>query len=210
MHLAVREYVSPDGASPYRAWLERLDVDVRARVQARVLRFEMGNLGDHKAIGGGVWEARLPFGPGYRLYFGKAGRALLCSCSGATRGPRSVTSAALDATGPTTSKGGNVARRSRDWNEGLARDLQDPAFARAFLLAAIEEDVSLQQALGKVIRSIGVKEFAAKIGMASPNLLRAIHPRHNPTQETINRLLRPFGLRLSLAPIRKPRRRRAA
>ena len=99
-----------------------------------------------------------------------------------------------------------MARRSRDWNEGLARDLRDPAFAQAFLLAAIEEDVSLQQALGKVIRAMGVKEFAAKIDMAGPNLLRAIHPRHNPTQG----LLRPFGLRLSLTPIRKPRRRRAA
>jgi DNA-binding phage protein len=103
-----------------------------------------------------------------------------------------------------------VARRSRDWNEGLAQDLQDPAFAREFLLAAIEEGVPLQQALGKVIRAMGVREFASRIRMASPNLLRAIHPRHNPTQATLNRLLKPFGLRLSLAPIEKPRRRRAA
>ena len=36
-----------------------------------MLRFELGNLGDHKSIGGGVWEARLDFGPEYRLYFGK-------------------------------------------------------------------------------------------------------------------------------------------
>jgi DNA-binding phage protein len=39
---------------------------------------------------------------------------------------------------------------------------------------------------------MGVKEFATRIGMASLNLLRAIHPRHNPTQATINRLLRPL------------------
>jgi DNA-binding phage protein len=58
-----------------------------------------------------------------------------------------------------------------------------------------------------VIRAIGVKEFAAKVQMASPNVLRAIHPRHNPTQETLNRLLSPFRLRLSLAEIaRSPRR----
>ena len=103
-----------------------------------------------------------------------------------------------------------MARRSRDWNEGLAQDLQDPAFAREFLLAAIEEGVPLQQALGKVIRAMGVREFASRIRMASPNLLRAIHPRHNLTQATLNRLLKPFGLRLSLAPIEKPRRRHAA
>ena len=94
-----------------------------------------------------------------------------------------------------------MARRSKDWNEGLARDLQDPEFAREFLRVAIEDGGSLQHALGKAIRSLGVKEFAARIGMASPNVLRAINPRHNPTQATLNRLLEPFGLRLSLAPI---------
>ena len=94
-----------------------------------------------------------------------------------------------------------MARRSRDWNLGLAEDLRDPRFAREFLLAAIDEGVSVQRALGKVVRAMGVKEFAAKVRMADPNVLRAINPRHNPTQETLNRLLRPFRLRLSLAPI---------
>ena len=103
-----------------------------------------------------------------------------------------------------------MARRSRDWNEGLARDLRDPEFAREFLRAAIEDGGSLQQALGKAIRAIGVKEFGERIGMASPNLLRAIHPRHNPTQETLSRLLRPFGLRLSLAPLARKKGKHAA
>jgi hypothetical protein len=56
-----------------------------------------------------------------------------------------------------------------------------------------------------------VKEFAAKVGMASPNLLRTLNPRHNPTQGTLNRLLKPFRLKLSLAPISdRPKRRNAA
>ncbi len=94
-----------------------------------------------------------------------------------------------------------MARRSRDWNRGLADDLRDPAFAREFLLAAIDDGVSVQRALGKVVRAMGVTEFAAKVHMASPNVQRAINPRHNPTQETLNRLLRPFRLRLGLAPL---------
>ncbi len=103
-----------------------------------------------------------------------------------------------------------MARRSQDWNRGLSQNLRDPAFAREFLLASIEEGVPLQVAVGKVVRAMGLKEFAAKVRMASSNLLRAINPRHNPTQETINRLLQPFRLRLSLAPIDKPKRRPAA
>jgi len=102
-----------------------------------------------------------------------------------------------------------MARRSRDWNEGLAEDLKDKAFAREFLSAAVEDGVPLQQALAKIVRATGVKEFASRIDMPSSNLLRAIHPKHNPTQETLERLLKPFGLRIGLAPITR-RGRRAA
>jgi DNA-binding phage protein len=103
-----------------------------------------------------------------------------------------------------------VARRSEDWNVGLAQDLRNPQFAREFLLAAAEEGIPVQVALGKAIRAMGVKEFAAKVRMASPNVLRAINPRHNPTQETLNRLLRPFKLRLTLAPLGGTKTRYAA
>jgi len=98
-----------------------------------------------------------------------------------------------------------VTRRSTDWNVGLAEDLRHRTFAREFLLGAIDEGVSIQVALGKVIRAMGVKQFAASVDMVPANVLRAISPRHNPTQELLNRLLRPFRLRLSLAPIERRR-----
>jgi DNA-binding phage protein len=100
-----------------------------------------------------------------------------------------------------------MARRSRDWSEGLAQDLRDREFAGDFLLAAVEEGVPVQAALGKAIRAMGVKEFASKVKMASPNVLRAINPRHNPTQDTMNRLLKPFRLKLSLTRIDSRRAR---
>lgn len=73
----VKEYLRKDGSSPFRDWLATLDVMMRARVQARVMRFESGNLGDHKAVGDGVWEARFNFGPGYRLYFAFDGKDIV-------------------------------------------------------------------------------------------------------------------------------------
>ena len=94
-----------------------------------------------------------------------------------------------------------MARRSNDWNVGLAADLRSMDFAREFLLASVEEGISIQASLAKVIRAMGVKEFASEVEMSSPNVLRAIDARHNPTQATLNRLLRPFALRLSLARI---------
>ena len=83
--LTVREYLTPDDRNPFREWLGTLDGPVRARVQARVLRFEFGNLGDHKSVGAGVWEARLTFGPGYRIYFGKDGGSIIVLLLGGSK-----------------------------------------------------------------------------------------------------------------------------
>lgn len=96
-----------------------------------------------------------------------------------------------------------MPKRSKDWNEGLAEDLRDLDFAQEFLMSSLEEGVSLQVALGKVVRAFGVKEYAKKIKMASSNVLRAINPRHNPTQGTLNRLLKPLKLELTAVPIKK-------
>lgn len=73
----IKEYVDVSGCSPFREWLTSLDRVVNARIQARVLRFESGNLGDYKALGNGVFEARLDFGPGYRVYFSIHERTIL-------------------------------------------------------------------------------------------------------------------------------------
>lgn len=83
--LVIREYSSAVGANPFRAWLASLDMRMRARIQARILRFELGNLGDHKPVGGGVIEARLFFGPGYRVYFGRMNETLIVVLAGGTK-----------------------------------------------------------------------------------------------------------------------------
>jgi DNA-binding phage protein len=93
-----------------------------------------------------------------------------------------------------------MAKRSRDWNETLASELRDPEFAREFLMAMLDEGLTLQAAIAKTIRSYGVKEFARKARMPSSNIVRSIDHKHNPTQRTLDRLLKPFGLRLAVAP----------
>lgn len=77
MSFSVREFVTADGRIPFREWLSTLHVAIRARIQVRILRFEVGNLGDHKSVGNGVLEARMPFGAGYRLYFGREGNKII-------------------------------------------------------------------------------------------------------------------------------------
>ena len=89
MRFLVREFVASDGSSPYRRWLGGLDVPIRARIQARVLRFEGGNLGDHKSLGVGLSEARLDFGPGYRIYFSLRDATFILLLAGGDKGSQS-------------------------------------------------------------------------------------------------------------------------
>lgn len=54
----------------FNAWLIRLnDIRAKGKILARLKRAELGNLGDHKSVGEGVFEMRVNYGPGYRLYF---------------------------------------------------------------------------------------------------------------------------------------------
>ena len=53
-------------------WLDNLgDRRGRAKILARLDRVAEGNLGDTKPVGEGVAELRIPFGPGYRMYYTK-------------------------------------------------------------------------------------------------------------------------------------------
>jgi len=103
-----------------------------------------------------------------------------------------------------------MTRRSRDWNERLAKDLRNTEFAREFVMALLDEGLTLQEALGKTIRTFGIKEFAKRARMSSSNVSRAIRPSHNPSQRILERLLKPFGLQLTAAPAKKGRTGRAA
>jgi DNA-binding phage protein len=94
-----------------------------------------------------------------------------------------------------------MSRRSKNWNEGLAKDLKNMEFAKEFIMSALNEGISLQLVLGKLVRAYGVKEYSQMSGIASPNLLRAINPKHNPTQSTLNRILKPIGLIITVKPI---------
>ena len=76
--MAVELFLMDDGRCPYREWLEGLcDPVVRDRVDTRMNRAHQGNLGDVRSVGAGVWEFRLQFGAGYRVYFGRHGETIV-------------------------------------------------------------------------------------------------------------------------------------
>lgn len=83
----VEVYQTEDGHSPFSEWLRGLrDRVAGARVRARLVRLRLGNFGDTSSFGGGLHELRIDHGPGYRVYFGRAGdRVVLLLCGGTKR-----------------------------------------------------------------------------------------------------------------------------
>jgi putative addiction module killer protein len=73
----IREYQDVGGRSPYREWFQRLDSQAARKVTTAIYRVGLGNLSSTKSVGGGVFEFRINFGPGYRLYFGREGQQIV-------------------------------------------------------------------------------------------------------------------------------------
>ncbi len=71
-------------SSTFDRWLSRLaDARARAKIQVRLDRLELGNFGDVKALGDGISELKVDYGPGYRVYFTRRGaRVVLLLCGG--------------------------------------------------------------------------------------------------------------------------------
>jgi putative addiction module killer protein len=70
----IRIYKTRDGKEPFNTWLENIkDKITKARIRRRIDRLYLGNEGDHKHVGNGVFELRLAFGSGYRVYYAKEG-----------------------------------------------------------------------------------------------------------------------------------------
>ena len=74
----IQDYVTQEGKDPFKVWIASLaDRVARARLLARVQRLAAGNFGDCKPLEGGVWELRIDHGPGYRVYYARAGGHLI-------------------------------------------------------------------------------------------------------------------------------------
>jgi len=85
--IEIRRYLTAAGQDVFGEWLSELkDVKARTRIAMRIDRLANGNFGDAKSIGGGLRELRIDWGPGYRVYYGMAGTAVvLLLCAGDKR-----------------------------------------------------------------------------------------------------------------------------
>ena len=83
--IEVREYLDAKGNSPYAKWFNRLNATAAVKVVTAIHRMGQGNFSNVKGVGAGVYEYRIVFGPGYRVYFGKDGDRLVILLAGGTK-----------------------------------------------------------------------------------------------------------------------------
>ena len=83
--MTVLEYLDRAGSSPFAAWFRSLGATAAAKVTTALRRLELGNFSNVKGVGAGVFEYRIDFGPGYRVYFGKDGETVAILVAGGTK-----------------------------------------------------------------------------------------------------------------------------
>ena len=85
MLVELREYQDRGAHSPFGEWRSRLDAEARRKVTTALYRVGLGNFSNVKGVGAGVFECRINFGPGYRVYFGKDGERIIILLGGGTK-----------------------------------------------------------------------------------------------------------------------------
>ncbi len=83
--IGIREYARRDGRSLFGEWFNKLNSEAARRVTMALYRLGLGNFSNVKGVGGGVFEYRIDFGPGYRVYFGKDGEEIVILLCGGTK-----------------------------------------------------------------------------------------------------------------------------
>src|ERR1035441_6659981 len=81
----ILEYLERNGRSPYAEWVERPERATGGKGSCGDTRLAQGNFSNVKGVGGGVYEYRVSFGPGLRIYLGKDGGRLVILLAGGTK-----------------------------------------------------------------------------------------------------------------------------
>lgn len=81
----IRYYMTAGGLQPFAKWFADLEAVARAKVARAIIRLEQGNFSNVKSVGEGVFEYRIDFGPGYRVYFGQDGPTVVILLAGGTK-----------------------------------------------------------------------------------------------------------------------------
>ena len=203
--LEIRRYVTAAGRDVVGVWLAGLkDVRTRAKIAARIDRLAAGNFSDCKSLRGGLYELRIDWGPGYRVYYASVAKAcvlLLCGGGQTQTVVRHQARVGIFEGLQGTELMKRKASISHD--EATIRELREnPEFAAEYLRAALEDDdepVVLLIALRRIAEARGgIAKVAKAAGIERESLYRALSLRGNPRLSTLVAVTKAVGLKLTV------------
>jgi len=162
-------------------WEKKLkDKRAKAAIAARIFRLANGLVGDVSAVGQGVSELRIHYGPGYRVYFNQKGNDIVILLCG----------------GDKSSQSRDIEMKEQLYNYDPASALNSPEAVEVFMADAFEtgDATYIAKALGVVARAQGMSQVARKTGLSREQLYRSFSERGNPTLKTTLAVLQALGL----------------
>lgn len=85
MKIIIQQYITVLGINPFEKWFSKLNPIAAAKIATALYRLEMGNYSNVKNLRDGIFEYKVDFGPGYRIYFGQDGEELVILVGGGTK-----------------------------------------------------------------------------------------------------------------------------
>jgi putative addiction module killer protein len=83
--IEIQEFLDASGRSVFARWFDGLNAVAAARVTVALTRLGLGNFSNVEGVGAGVYELKMDFGPGYRVYFGKDGERFVILLGGSAK-----------------------------------------------------------------------------------------------------------------------------
>ena len=206
------EYLDREGSSPFAKWFGALDATA-AKATMAVRRMELGNFSNVKGVGAGVFETRIDFGPGYRVYFGKDGEAVVILLGGGTQKQQDrdiATPGAVERVQEAKAAGEMRMALTREFKETVqARTTQDRQYRKELLREGVECLLTGDLDTGKAIlrdyinATIGFEELSRLTRRPAKSLMRMLGPKGNPQArnlfEVIGHLQRAEGVHFELS-----------
>ena len=205
----VEFYQTEAGKLPFKEWLDGLkDRRGKARVDARITRLQAGLLGSCKPVGDGVFELKVEFGPGYRIYFVEEERGIVLLLWGGDKGnqQRDIQTAKnywADYQARERKHNKIMKRKKAAYMDDLRERLKDPAYAAEYLNAVLQDeedgaDAVFLVALRNVAEAFQMSRVAAGAGVNRENLYRMLSGKGNPKLSSLLAVLKALDLHLSV------------
>ena len=212
--LTLLEYLEHDGSSPFAKWFATLDAVAAAKITTAVRRLELENFSNVKGVGAGVFEYRIDFGTGYRVYFGKDGDGLVILLGRRDEeGPGARyrnRSRAMEGLQEAQVAGEVRMPLTREFKETVqARIRQDRKYRKELLREGVECLLAGDLDTGKAVlrdyinATIGFEELSRLTKRPAKSLMRMLSANGNPQArnlfEVIGHLQRAEGLQFEVS-----------